>query len=1050
MTRLIQWFIDNPIAANLLMAVIILGGVVSATQMEKEVFPRVDTQYIDISMSYPGAGPNEVEQQISVRIEEAIAEVEGIKRIESDSRNGFASVTVEVFEDKDPQQVLNDIKAGIDAVNTFPQSAEKPVVSRRIQRTVLMYFALYGDVDEATLKKHGTILQEDLSQLPGVSRVAMSGTRDDEVGIEISEERLRHYRLTFDEVAAAIRGSSLNVPAGMIRSDAGNIQVQTRSQAYTADDFANIVVRHDVDGGRLLLADVAAIDNGFAEQNRDILFNGRPALAYEVYISDQPDLYAATETARNYLQQAEEFLPASMGITITFEMQTIFADRLTLLSSNAMSGLLLVFAVLMLFLRPLLALWVCVGIVVAFAGAIWLMPVAGMSLNMITMFAFLMVLGIVVDDAIIVGESIYARHQDGMKDSVAASSGAKRVAKPVVFAIASTAIFFAPMLGMPPELANTTYPIAVVVMLCLLFSLIESLFILPCHLKHMGPEKPSRYKAFQKLADLRHTLSNGLQTIATRYYQPMLTVMVKNYGATLALFAVMFAISVAIFQGLPKSFFPTVPADFVNVNIRLPEGTPYRDSRELLDKIVAAGESLRTDPVLTERNQGKTDFLAQVTASASENNLSAFIGMNDALNQTISSQDIAERLREKLGPLPLAKEYNLNFTFQDNSADIRLNLTVPGNDIALQQQATDTVSSVLATYAGVFNVRNSLDAERAEVELTLKPYAETLGLRMSDIARQVRQGFYGEEVQRIPRGKEDVRVMLRYPAADRQQLQQLDTMRIRTTGGVEVPLLAVANVALVPGFTSIQRVDRRRNISITAEVKDGADASAIVASMNSEHLSQWKLQYPGLQLNIDGNIKTQQQSDKQLAINLLTAFVAVYVIMAIAFKSYFQPLLVLTAIPFGFMGAVIGHKLLGHQISLMSQLGFLACAGVVINDNLVLLDRINQLKQEGKDTLTAVLNAGKDRFRAIILTSITTFIGLLPLLFEQSIQAKFLIPMVISLSFGVLLATTVTLVLVPSLYWAGYNLSCWIRSHSQKSCVNGSDGHNRINHNESV
>ncbi|TQV71160.1 efflux RND transporter permease subunit [Exilibacterium tricleocarpae] len=1023
MERLIQWFIANPIAANLLMVSIVLGGILSAQRLEQEVLPRVNTNYVDITMEYPGAGPREVEQQITMRIETALADIEGIRQLRSDSHRGHAVVTLEALESTDRQQLLNDIKARVDAVDTFPAAAERPLVRHRVQRRVLLYFALHGDVDETVLKEYGQLISDELAQQKDVASVRITGMRDDEISIEVSEENLDRYQLSFDQVAAAIRRSSLSLPAGTIETDGGDIQVQTRNQAYSAGDFARIVVRSGSDGSRLLLSDIADIRDGFAEQRREVIFNRRRALAYEVYLTDSPNLAQATLEARQYLERARQLLPPSMGIEVTFEKKSIFDDRLRLLSNNAVSGLILVFVVLMLFLRPLLAIWVCMSIVVAFCGAFWLMPYAGMSLNLLSMFAFLMVLGIVVDDAIVIGESIYAQHQAGLRGTRAAAGGAKQVGKPVVFAILSTVIFFAPMLDLPPSLASITYPIAVVVILCLLFSLIDSLFILPAHLANMAAEKPSRIAALNKLAELRAALGGGLVRVADNYYRPLLRRALNNNAATLAGFFMALLISVVVYQALPKSFQPTVPADFVSVSVTLPEGTPYRETRRIMHQIVTAGEALRTDPMLLQLNAGKGGFIHQVTASTDDNKVGVFIGMRDALQHRISSPQIAERLRELIGPLPEAKQYSLNYAFDEESADIQLNINVPGNDMETQRAAAAAVSAALAAYPGVFNVRDSLDLGRVEVELALKQHADQLGISLEDIARQVRQGFHGEEVQRIPRAREDVRVMLRYPEAERRSLDQLTEMRVRTAGGVQVPLEEVAEIRLVPGFTSIQRIDRRRTISISAEVENGVDPTRIVADLKTRQLLNWQREYKGFKLDTDGNLKTQQQSNRQLLINLLVALAALYALMAIAFRSYFQPLLVLTAIPFGFMGAVIGHKLLGHEVSFISQLGFLACAGVVINDNLVLLDRTNQLHRQGKTVLAAVLAAGSDRFRAITLTSLTTFIGLLPLLFEQSIQARFLIPMVISLSFGVVFATTVTLILVPCLYVMGYRVS---------------------------
>lgn len=1021
MNRLIQWFTENSIAANLLMLSIFIGAFFSINSINKEVFPTGEQNFIDISMVYPGAGPSEVEQQITVRIEEAIADIDGIFQITSNSNQGSGTVSAELLEGQDKEKILNEIKAKVDAIITFPGNAERPTVKRRVGRVELMFLVLYGDVDERALKEHGERMRDDMSLLDGVALVELRGKRLDEVSIEVSESSLRRYNLTFDQVAAAIRNSSLNLPAGLIRSAQGDIQVQSRSQAYDADDFADIVIVSRGDGSQLLLGDVATINDGFADQNVDMRFDDKPALYIRTYLNENPDVVATSKHVREYIAQASELLPAGMHIEITYEMKELYDSRLGLLLDNTVSGLLLVFVVLMLFLRPALAIWVCIGISTAFCGALWLLPYFGVSINMISMFAFLLVLGIVVDDAIIVGESVYSRHQDGLQGNAAAAGGAKRVAVPVFFAVISTMIFFLPFLNVPPAMANITKSLAMVVILSLLFSLIESMFILPAHLSHLKEERESRFYLLRKLAVVRGKFAGALANIADNHYVPMLRKMLANCGATVIGFAIAFFLTLAVVIGnwFTSSFLPNVPNDAVMVNITMPEGSPFERTREIAKKISLSAEQIRTDPEMLELNDGKP-FITEVSQSATDNTIFVFVGMDRGDDRKITPGQLAEKLREMIGPLPNAKSYSLDWTINRTGADIRLNMSVMANDLKSQQAAVDAVTKVLATYPGVYNVRSSLDSERIEVELGSKAHANTLSISQREIAKQVRQGFYGEEVQRVPRAREDVKVMLRYPEDERTSLDQLGDMRIRSSEGVEIPLESVAEIEMVPGFTSIQRIDRKRNISITAELEDGFDAGQTVKALQDANIKNWQRQFSGFTLVVDGNMKNQSEFGDSVLKGFIMSLFVIYALMAVAFRSYSQPLLILTAVPFGFMGAVIGHLIMGeHNLSMMSLLGFLACAGVVVNDNLVLLDRINQLRSQGKSVLESVTRAGRDRFRAIVLTSLTTFIGLTPILFEQSTQAQFLIPMVISLSFGVLFATTVTLLLVPSLYLLG-------------------------------
>ncbi|WP_347330368.1 efflux RND transporter permease subunit [Marinimicrobium locisalis] len=1023
MRALTQWFVNNPIAANLLMIAMLIGGYSSWSMVKKETFPAYEGNRIFVSMAYPGAAPSEVEQQVVVRIEEAIADLPGIFQITSESQEGYGTVNVEVAEGFDVRELLNDIKGRVDAINTFPPSAERPIINQLVQREFLMYIALYGDADRRQLKDLGYQIRDEMSLLPGVSEVVITGLKNDEVSIEISEESLRRYNLSFNEVAEAIRQSSLNVPAGTIRTKDGDLQVQTRAQAFDHDDFAQIVIRSYRDGGRLLLSDVAVIKDGFAEQNIDFTMNGKPGLNMEVKMSDDPLLFEGTENARRYVEQFREQLPEGLELKINFESKSIFDSRFNLLKDNALSGLILVFIILMLFLRPLLALWVVAGIATTFAGAIWLLPYLDVSINMLSMFAFLMVLGIVVDDAIIVGESIYRHQQRGELGRVAAIGGTHSVLKPVFLAVMSTIIFFMPMMDVPSDVLIYTRSIFWVVFLCLVFSLAESLLVLPSHLSHMKPETPSRFMVGRKMAAIRHRFSDGMERFATARYQPALAAMLRRKGSTFLAFFFVFAVTVTIVAAgwINLSFFPQVPQPMVMVNVGFSQGTPFSRTEAVAQHIRDQVEVLSQDPELLEQNRGQS-FIREVNRSLNGNNATIFVGLTKDEDRHVASAAVADRLRELVGPLPEAQSYSLNATMSGGGPDITLNLNLLDNRRETQQAAVDQVVEALSRYPGVFNARSNLDSERMEVEVELKPHAESLGITQGDVARQVRQGFYGEEIQRIPRAKEDVRVMLRYPEEDRRTLDTLDHVRIRTPDGRELPIAAVADVELVPGASTIRRVNRKRNITITAEVEDGHDANDIVNTMLDQNLVNWKQSFVGFNLSTDGGLRTQAQFGDNFSANFIKAFIFVLALFAIAFRSFSQPLLVMLAVPFGFVGAVLGHLIVGVDFSLFSGFGFLACSGVVVNDNLVLLERINTLRARGEDTLRAVLDAGVDRFRPIVLTSITTFVGLLPILFERSLQAQFLIPMVVSLSFGVLFSSVVTLFLVPCSYYGGVRL----------------------------
>lgn len=1019
MKRIIQWFIDNPIAANLLMLVIIIGGLSNLVNLNKEVFPGVETNLILVSVPYPGAGPAEVEEQVVKRIEEAIADLDGIREMTSIARLSLGTVQVETVNGYDSQRLLNNIKGRVDAISTFPVDAEKPTITEVEWQSEVMNIGLYGDVDERLLKATGEKLRDEIALLPGVSVVNLNATRPDEMAIEISEYNLQRYNLSFNQVAAAVSRNSLNLPAGVIRSDNGDLQLQTRGQGYNAGDFEQIVVDSRADGAQLTLGDVATITDGFSEDNVSARLNGKPVVFIEVKSTDNPDVLKIADTVHAYLQQVHTQLPPGIEFSVWQDWSVLFESRMDLLLENSASGLLLVFIILMLFLRPALAGWVCVGIAVAFLGALWLLPLLGVSLNMVSMFAFLMVLGIVVDDAIIIGESVYSQQQQGLRGKTAAIIGTQAVSKPVLYAVISTMIFFVPLLVIPGTMGDMSYSIPVVVILALTFSLIESFCILPSHLAHLKANTDSRWRhpLLIRLERNREALAATLERFADRVYRPLLLKSLSANSTSIALFAVVFALSVALYNGgwLVKTFMPVVPSDFVRIQVTVPEGSPFTIQQEILQQLEQGAEQLKSDAQLFHGDHD--GVIGNIQSWAWDNNALVTIALNRSAQHDVAANDIAQRWRQRVGDIPDAEQVKENATINEISSAISLRLSLGTEDPQQVRAAIDDIKQQLAAYPGIYDLRDSLTAARTEIELNLKPDAQMLGLTLADIAQQVRQGFYGEEAQRIPRGKEDVRVMVRYPKAERHNVDHLREMRIRTADGSEVPLDTVASVRFVPGFTQIERIDRKRAINITAEVVKGEGVPAvIVAGLLRDNLERWQQQYPDFQLSISGDMEDESEFFESAVRNFVLAVLVIYALMAVSFRSYWQPLLILTAIPFGFMGAVIGHLIMGREVSMMSILGFFACAGVVVNDNLVLLGRINSLREEGKEVFAAVAQAGRDRFRPIILTSVTTFIGLMPIMAETSSQARFLIPMVISLSFGVMFATTVTLFLVPNLF----------------------------------
>ena len=1038
MNSLITWFVRNPIAANLMMVLILAGGAMGASSIGKEVFPAIPVNFIDINMPYPGAGPREVEEQIVIRIEEAIYNIEGIKHITSEARQSRGKVTVEVATGHDMNKMLNDIKSRVDSIVTFPADAERPIVMEQILRAEVIRVALFGDADEAVLKEYGERVRDDLAALPEVDYADLNGVRDAQIDIELSEAAMRRYGISFNDVVNGIRRSSLNLPAGTIRSTSGDIQIQTRGQAYFEEDFKDISISSRSDGTEIKIADVATVRDTFEERNALVRFNGQPAVFLGISVGNQPDVMATTGAVKRYIAEEINYLPAELGISTWADFSTMFSGRLELLSSNALGGLILVFVVLMLFLSPQLAFWVALGIAIAYMGALWILPSMGLTLNMLSMFSFLLILGIIVDDAIVVGESIYRHQQEGYDREAAAQLGAQAVAKPVILAVVSTMIVFLPMLFLPGIWPKMLWAIPAVTIVALSFSLIESLLILPSHLAQMKPEQAPKSKWGLKFYHLRQWFANGMMAFAKNSYKPMLIKALEWRYLTLVGFTLAFALSITLVGSgyIKQRFMPTVGSDIIQMKINMPDGYSKARKLDIIKRAELAVTKLPDDPLIA----------AQVASNdLTRNQLSFMWGDHLRLILEISPEHtgkvdpalVAERWQYHVGKLPEAKSFETEASLSRTSSG-RFSVLLSSSNIEQLQGATAYVKAQLSQVPGTTNIRDNIHSGRSDIDISLLANADNLGIGLSDVARQVRQGFYGAEAQRIPRGRDDVRVMVRYPKGDRAQVDTLEDLRVRTPNGTEIPFYSVARAEYVPGYSRINRRDRERSVKVTAQPVMGTiTISEIAEIIYGDVAAEVALKYPEVSLDKDAELADQEDFYSS-SIKLFTlALAVIYMLMAIEFKSYLKPLGVLSAVPFGIMGAIFGHLLMGLDFSVLSLLGVLAASGVVVNDNLVLIDRITQLREEGLDVKEALIRGGHERFRPIILTSITTFIGLVPILLETSMQAKFLIPMVSSLAFGVLFATTVTLVFVPCLYLAGANLKARLtKSSESKTALN--------------
>jgi multidrug efflux pump subunit AcrB len=1033
---LIDWFARNGVAANLMMIVIIVAGLFTSFHLRREIFPEVASDIISISVIYPGASPEEVEEAVVVRIEERIQDLPGVKKIRSTSAEGVGSVTVEVDEENRTRDLLNDIKSRVDAIDTFPDEVEEPVVSEIVIRERVIAVAISGDADEATLKRIGERVRDELGALPGITQVELSGTRPYEISIEVSEENLQRFGLTFDAVASSVRRSSLNLPGGSIETEGGEILLRTRGQAYTGDEFEQLVLMTRPDGTRVHLGDVARIVDGFADTDQQSRFDGNPAVLALVYRVGSQDATDIADKVKAYVADAQSRMPEGIHLTTWQDYSEILKSRLELLVRNGRMGLILVFLVLALFLKLRLAVWVALGIPVSFLGAIALLPWFDISINLLSLFAFLLVLGIVVDDAIVVGENIYRHHQDGKEGLDAAVDGAHEVAVPVVFSILTTVAAFSPLLMVGGTAGKFIFVVPVIVISVIAFSLVESLLVLPTHLSRLYHEKETiRSGVLGWWPRFREKFSDSLTALIENYYRPHLEKALEWRYLTFAGGLALLVITIGFVSGgwIRFTFMPSVEADYVVALVEMPSGVSAEKTAEAVRRLEQTALELQRE---IEREEGakvfrhihtsigEQPYRTEQTQNAGHGIGTSFSGQHlgevnieliPSEERDVTSAEVERRWRRMTGAIP--DVVSLSFSSSLFSSGEPINVQLVGHDLEQLRAAAAELKAELAQYPGVFDVSDSFREGKEEIVIDITPEGEAMGLTRLALGRQVRQAFYGEEAQRIQRGRDDVRVMVRYPEAERTSVEALESMRVRTPAGAEIPFSVAGTAEIDRGYASITRVDRRRALNVTADVDETrANATEILNTLERSFLPALVSRYPGLRYEYEGEQKEQRDTLRQLQVGFSFALIVIYALLAIPFRSYVQPLIVMSAIPFGVIGAVWGHVIMGSGLTVLSYFGIVALTGVVVNDSLVLVDFINRRYRGGMPLQQAIREAGVVRFRPILLTSLTTFVGLLPLLMERSVQAQFLIPMATSLAFGVLFTTLVILIIVPVAY----------------------------------
>lgn len=1013
---LIAWFARNPVAANLLMIFILVGGILTAFSIRKQMFPQFESPWLSIQAVYPGAAPQEVEEGITIKVEESMEGLEGIKRLITYSNRGFSQTWIQVQEGYNPQEVLDEVKMQVDSISSFPIGMERPIVRYDKFEQEVMWMSLSGSLSNAELKELGNTLHDEMLALPGVNLLSFFSGLNYEIGIEVSPDKLREYGLTFRDISSAVRAFSANMSAGQIRSDNGYISMRVENQAYRGQEFESLPLKTLEDGAQIFLRDVAVVKDGFEEGLQFSKYNGKNSLTFELRASKDQDITKVADTVKRYLAERNKTLPADVQIEPFIDLTYYLDGRLNMMIENMIWGGILVMLMLALFLRVRLAFWVMMGLPVSFLGAFLFMPMGflDVTINLASLFAFILVLGIVVDDAIVVGESVHAEIEKKGHSLDNVVRGVKRVAIPATFGVLTTVAAFLPQTLATGPAAAFSKAIGGVIILCLIFSLIESKLILPAHLAAMK-DKPSNPK--NPFHRLREILDGGLKNFIENLYRPFIERCIHYRYTVIVGFLTVLIVAAGMFAGGLVKFVanPKIPHDFPQVRIEMNLSSSETATLETAQKVEALilevdkqieakyGQKMVRD--LSVSLRGRTN--AQIMAILVEPDL-----------RPIDTFALSAMWREQMPPLPGVKTLNIEDSIMNGGRDDGdISFRLEGKNKDELKEVANQLRAKLNSMAGVGDVNDSMQSATDEVQLELKPLAYSMGLTLADVASQVNFSYYGLEAQRILREGEEIKVMIRYPKESRNSISDIQNVRIVTPSGAEVPLVEVAKINLVDGVSRIRRENAKRTINVWAAVDTNqAEPFKIAEEIRDEYLPSLLKNYPGVQSNVAGRIQEEMDSVAEQIRDFALSMMIIFALLAIPLRSYSQPILIMSVIPFGVVGAVFGHVVMGMTMSSLSFFGIIAVAGVVVNDSLVMVDFVNKAREEGIALKQAVVEAGCKRFRAILLTSLTTFIGLVPIITETSLQAQIVIPMAVSLAFGVLFATVITLILIPCQY----------------------------------
>jgi multidrug efflux pump subunit AcrB len=1005
----LAWMAHNRVTPNLVMLFLLVGGAFMSTRIKKEVFPDFELDTISVTIAYPGASPEEVEQGIVLAVEEAVRGLDGVKEVSAVAAEGVGRITVELLESANGQNVYQEVQQEVERITTFPEEAEQPQVTLDVRRRGVIEMQLYGQADAWTLRSLAEDVRDRLLQEPGITQVDLEGVRNFEIHVEIPEDNLRAYGLTLAQVAEAIRATAVELPGGSLKTDGGEILVRFKERRDWAEEFARLPLITTAAGALIRLEDVARVAEGFEDRNVETTYDGMPSVEIAVCRIGAQTPIGVSDAVRSAMRAIEPDLPPGIRYAINNDWSDIYRQRLGLLLRNAFLGLLLVLLVLGLFLEFKLAFWVTLGIPVSFLGGLLFMPILGVSINMISMFAFIIALGIVVDDAIIAGENIYEYRQRGMPFLDAAIRGARDVSVPIAFSILTNVVAFLPLYFVPGFIGKIWRVIPLVVISVFLISWLESLLILPSHLGH------TRSRPGSPLAAALHRRQQAVSRLLTRFiervYGPFLARCLRWRFLTVSLAITVLLVVLAYVRAghIGIILMPRVEADSASVTAVVPFGSPTADACAVRDR-------LERDARAVAAANGGERLLKGIVARIDENEIDIRAYLQDANVRPITTSAFTAQWRRRVGDVPGLESLQFAADRGGPGSGAALTVELSHRRIDVLDSAGAALAAQLAEFPNVKDIDDGFTPGKRQLDFALTPAGRSLGLTSAAVARQVRHAFYGAEALRQQRGRNEVKVLARLPARERTRAVTLERLLIRTPEGRDVPLADIARVLQGRSYTAITRREGRRTITVKADVDPIDQTARVQNTLDRTLLPQLARDYPGLSYGYEGRQADFAESMSSLIAGLLLALLAIYFLLAIPFRSYVQPLIVMTSIPFGIVGAVLGHVVMGYSLSIISVMGIIALAGVVVNDSLVLIEYANRLRAEGMNAHDAIHAAGVRRFRPVLLTTLTTFGGLAPMIFETSRQARFMIPMALSLGYGILFATGIALILVPCLY----------------------------------